>query len=149
MKTFETFVFFAATSSSIWLSPTGIGLIVIPISTVTACGLPVGNIVKYKIIINKYNTYKKENEKDQQLIKSFDKFYRKSLEDNVINKSQNESLGTFSLNIWMEQKMNFFYKHEHKKWNYFSPSFTLVYFFSLENLKFNLEPRSWKSVYVW
>ena len=42
--------------------------------------------------MNKYNKYKKQYEKDQQTIKSFDNLYRKSLQDNVIEKSEDESL---------------------------------------------------------
>ena len=45
LKSFDTFVIIATTSSSINLSFTGIGLIVIPISTATACGLSIGNKV--------------------------------------------------------------------------------------------------------
>ena len=59
LKPFDTFVIIAATSSSITLSLTGIGLIVIPISTATACGLSIGNKVLYEIITIKYNKYKK------------------------------------------------------------------------------------------
>ena len=74
------------------MSLTGVGLKVIPISTATACGLSIGNKVPYEIIINKYNKYKKLYKKDQQTIKSFDKLYRKSLQDNVIDKTEYESL---------------------------------------------------------
>ena len=42
--------------------------------------------------MQKYNKYKKLYEKDQQTIKSFDKLYRKSLQDNLIDKSEYESL---------------------------------------------------------
>ena len=52
------------------LSLTGIGLIAIPISTATACGLSIGNKVIYEVIINKYNKYKRQYQKDQQTIKS-------------------------------------------------------------------------------
>ena len=45
LKPFDTFVIFATTSSSITPSLTGIGLIAIPISTATACGLPISNEV--------------------------------------------------------------------------------------------------------
>ena len=55
LKSFDTFVIIATTSSSITLSHPGIGLIVIPLSTATACGLSMGNEVLYEIIINKYN----------------------------------------------------------------------------------------------
>ena len=86
LKSFDTFVIIATKYSSITLSLTGIGLIVIPISTASACALSIGNKVLYEIIIHKYNMYKKTIQKDQQTIKSFDKFYRKSLRDNVIDK---------------------------------------------------------------
>ena len=91
LKSFDTFVLIATLSKSITLSLTVIGLKVMPISTATACGLSVGNKVIYEIIINKYNKYKKRHEKDQQTTKSFDKLYRKSLQDNVIDKSEYES----------------------------------------------------------
>ena len=79
LKSFDTFVNIARTSSSITLSLTGTGLIVIQISTARTSGLSIGNIVIYEIIINKYKTYKKQCEKDQPTTKSFDKLYRKSL----------------------------------------------------------------------
>ena len=44
------------------------------------------------MIVNKYNKYKKQNEKDQQTIKSFDKLYRKSLQDILIDKKEYERL---------------------------------------------------------
>ena len=92
LKSFDTFVIIATTSSSITLSFRGIGLIVIPISTPSACALSTGIKVLYEVMINKYNKYKKLYEKDQQTIKDFDKFYRKSLQDNVIDRSEYESL---------------------------------------------------------
>ena len=74
------------------LSLKGVGLIVIPISTASACVLSIGNKVLYEVIINKYNKYKKQYERDQLTIKSFVKLYRKSLQDNVIGKNGYESL---------------------------------------------------------
>ena len=47
LKSFDTFVIIATTSSSITLSLTGIGLIAMPIWTATACGLSIGNKVIY------------------------------------------------------------------------------------------------------
>ena len=92
LKSFDTFVIIATTSSSITLSLTGIGLIAIPISTATACGLSISNKVINEIIINKYKKFKKQYEKDQQTSKSFDKLYRKTLQDNVIDENEYESL---------------------------------------------------------
>ena len=88
----DSIVIIAATSTSITLSVIGIGLIVLPISAGIACTLSLGNKILHKLIINKYNKYKKQYERDQNTIKSFDKLYRKSLQDNVIDKNEYESL---------------------------------------------------------
>ena len=87
LKSIDTLVTNATTSSSISLSLTRIGLIAIPISTATACGLSIGNKVIYEIIINKYNKYKKHYERDQQTIQPFNKLYRKPLQDIVMYKN--------------------------------------------------------------
>ena len=108
LKSFDTFVIIATTSSSITLSLTGIGLIAIPISTASACALSIGNKVIYEMIINNYNKYKKQYEKDQQTIKSFDKLYRKSLQDNVIDKTEYESLCNIFTKYTNENKNDFF-----------------------------------------
>ena len=67
-------------------------MIILPISAGIACTLSFGNKVLHKLIINKYNKYKKQYERDQQTIKSFDKLYRKSLQDNIIDKTEYDSL---------------------------------------------------------
>ena len=92
LESVDSIVIIAATSTSITLSITGIGLIVLPISAGIACGLSLCNKVLHKLIINKYNKYKKLYERDQQTIKSFDKLYRKSLQDNVIDKTEYDCL---------------------------------------------------------
>ena len=92
LESVDSIVIIAATSTSITLSITGLGLIVLPISAGIACGLSLGNKVLHKLIISKYNKNKKLYERDQQTIKSFDKLYRKSLQDNVIDKSEYDSL---------------------------------------------------------
>ena len=58
LKSFDTFVIIATTSSSTTLSLRGIGLIAIPVSTATGCGLSIGNKVIFETVINKYNKYK-------------------------------------------------------------------------------------------
>ena len=92
LKSVDSIVIIAETSTSITLSVIGIGLIVLPISAGIACGLSLGNKILHKIIINKYNKYKKLYERDQNTIKSFDKLYRKSLQDNIIDKNEYENL---------------------------------------------------------
>ena len=91
LKSIDTFVILATTSSSITLSLTGFGLIVIPISTGIACGLSVSNKVLYEVIINKCNKNKILYAKSQQTISSFDKIYRKSLQDIIIDKNEYKS----------------------------------------------------------
>ena len=92
LESVDSIVIIAAKSNSITLSITGIDLIILPISAGIACGLSLGNKVLHKLFKNKYNKYKKQYERDQNTIKSFDKLYRKSLQDNVINKTEYESL---------------------------------------------------------
>ena len=62
-KSFDTIIV-ATTSTSITLSLTELGLIVIPISTGIACGLTISNKVIYEIMMQKYNKYKKQYERD-------------------------------------------------------------------------------------
>ena len=88
----DSIVIIGATSTSITISVTGVGLIVLPISAGIVCGISLGNKVFHKLIINKYNKYKKLYERDQNTIKSFDKLCRKSLQNNVIDKNEYESL---------------------------------------------------------
>ena len=111
LESVDSIVIIAASSTSITLSITGIGLIVLPKSAGIACGLSLGNKVLHKLIINKYNKYKKQLERDQNTIKPFDKLYRKSLQDNVIDKIEYENL----CNIFTRyvDEMNLFYKHEY------------------------------------
>ena len=92
LESVDSIVIIGATSTSITISITGIGLIVLPISAGIPCSSSLGNKVLHKLIINKYNKYKKQYERDQLTTKSFDKIYRKSLQDNVIDKKEYESL---------------------------------------------------------
>ena len=92
LESVDSIIIIAASSTSITLSITGIGMIVLPISAGIACTLSIGNKILHKLIINKYNKYKNQYDKDQNTIKSFDKLYRKSLQDNVIDKNEYESL---------------------------------------------------------
>ena len=108
LESVESVVIITATSTSITLSVTGVGLIILPISGGIACGISLGNKILRKLIINKYNKYKKQYERDQNTIKSFDKLYRKSLQDNVIDKSEYESLCNFFTKFVDENKNEFF-----------------------------------------
>ena len=104
LESVDSIVIIAATSTSITLSVTGIGLIVLPISAGIARTLSLGNKILHKIIINTYNKYKKQYDRDQNTIKSFDKLYRKSLQDNVIDKTEYESLCNIFTNNVDENK---------------------------------------------
>ena len=100
----DSIVIIAATSTSITLSITGIGLIILPISAGIACALSLGNKILHKLIINKYDKYKKQYEKDRNTIKSFDELYRKSLQDNVIDENEYENLCNIFTNYINENK---------------------------------------------
>ena len=92
LESVDSLIIIGVTSTSITLSITGVGLIILPISAAIACGLSLGIKILHKLIINKYNKYKKKYERDQNTIKSFDKLYRKSLQDNIINKTEYDTL---------------------------------------------------------
>ena len=92
LESVDSIIIIGTTSTSIILSVTGVGLIILPVSAGIACTLSLGNKVLHKIIINKYNKYKKQFDRDQQTIKSFDTLYRKSLQDNVFDKDEYDSL---------------------------------------------------------
>ena len=105
LESVDSIVIIATTSTSITLSITGIGVIVLLISACIACTLSLGNKVLHKLIISKYNKYKKQYEKDQQTIESFDKLYRKSLQDNVIDKTEYDNLcNNFTENVDEKKK---------------------------------------------
>ena len=87
----------------------------------------------YQIVMQKYNKYKKLNEKDQQTMESFDKLYRKSLQGNAIDKNEYESLCIIATSYLNESKIERFLK-------VWTKNFKL--FFSNNKIKFNLEPRS-------
>ena len=78
LESVDSIIIIGATSTSITLSIIGVGLIILPISAGIACALSLGNKILHKLIINKYNKFKKQYERDQNTIKSFDKLYRKS-----------------------------------------------------------------------
>ena len=92
LESVDSIVIIGATSTSITLSVTSVGLIILPISAGIACALSLGNKILHKIIIHKYNKYKKLYERHPNTIKYFDKLYRKSLQDNVIDKIEYDSL---------------------------------------------------------
>ena len=61
------------------------------------------------IMLNKYNKNRKQCQKEKQTRKSFEKLYRKGLQDNLIFKSENKSLGTVFLEFLDETKNESFY----------------------------------------
>ena len=136
LESFDSIVVIGATSTSKTLSITGLGLIVLPISADIACTLLLGNKVLHKLIMNKYNKYKKRYQKDQQNIKSVDKLYRKTLQVNIIHKDEYESLCDIFNEYVEEKKMNPFYKHEYK--NKIKILVIIKEIFSLEHRSFKM-----------
>ena len=92
LKSVDSIVIIGSTSTSVTLSITGVGLIVVPISAGIACGVSLCNELLYEISVKNYNKYNKEYQKDELTIKSLDKLYRKCLQDNIIDKIEYESL---------------------------------------------------------
>ena len=110
LESVDSIVIIGATSTSITLSITGIGLINLPISAGIACGLSLSNKVLHKVITNKNNKFKKQYERDQQTIKTFDKLYRKSLQDNIFDQNEYESLCNIFTKYIDENKKESFFK---------------------------------------
>ena len=92
LKPFDTFVIFTKKHISITPSVFGSGLTVIPISTAPACGLTFGNEVRNEIVMLKSNKYRKRYEKDEHSNKSLDKLYEKSLQKDLTDEIESESL---------------------------------------------------------
>ena len=73
IESVDTIVINGSTATSVTLSITGIGSIILPITAGMGCSISIANKVLHKININKYNKNKKQYEKDQQTIKPFEK----------------------------------------------------------------------------
>ena len=111
IESFDTSVIVAKTSSSITLPITGNGLKTLPISTATAYGLATSDKIIFEIFMQKYYKCKKHCEKDQRTFKFFVNSYRKSLQVNLIDKNENESLCNIFTKLLDETKNEpFFYK---------------------------------------
>ena len=84
------------------------------------------------MIINKSKKYKKQFEKYQQLSNFFDKFYRKSLQDNSIDKEECES------------QWNLFTKEvdKTKNFSFLKMNIKIINFFSSNKINSKLESRS-------
>ena len=55
LESIDSIVIIGTTSTSITLSVTGVGLVILPVSAGIGCVLSLGNKVLHKITINKYN----------------------------------------------------------------------------------------------
>ena len=84
------------------MSLTGLGSLVIPISTGETCGISIGN----KLI---YENTKNNMTKNQQTNKSSDKLCKKPVQDNVIDKYQHESVCNNFTSYVDETKNNLFF----------------------------------------
>ena len=81
-----------ATLTSICLSITGVASNIPPISAGIVWGSSLGDKVKFETVIQKYNKYRKQCQKDQQTINSFDELYRE----------------TFNINLSLKTNMNLY-----------------------------------------
>ena len=92
LESVDTIVIIGATSTSITLSVTVVGLNILPKLAVIACTLSLGIKVLQKFKLNKHRKYKKQCQIEKQMIKTFDKLSRKSLRNSKIDKNEEESL---------------------------------------------------------
>ena len=60
LKSVDSIIIKGVTSTSITLSITGVGLILLPISAGIVCTLSLGHKIIHKLLINKHNKYKKQ-----------------------------------------------------------------------------------------
>ena len=84
--------------------------------------------------MQKYIKYKKQYERDLLTNESFDKLYRKSLQDKIIDKNEYESSCNVFTQYVDETKNESFFIHMNIR--------IKLNFSSNNQLKFNLEPRS-------
>ena len=68
LESVDSIVIDGAISTSISLSITGVGLIILPISAGIACGLSLGNKILHKLVINKHNKYKNNMKEINKLL---------------------------------------------------------------------------------
>ena len=129
LKSFDAFAIFATTSSSITLSSTGIGFIVIKKSTGIACALTISNKITYEILMQKKifteNNMIQINRRSNVLTKYIEIDYKIIY---LMKKNMNLYV-IFQLYLWMKRKMN---DYETEK----------SFLFKIKELKFSPEPRS-------
>ena len=77
LESVDTIFNIGAISTSITLTITGIGLIVLPMTAGIACALSTSRKVLHKIIKNKYNKYEKQYQKGHQIIKVLINYIKK------------------------------------------------------------------------
>ena len=94
----------------ITLSVTANGLIVVPFSPGFACALSLAINLIHRMIIIKYNIYRKQYEKDQQSNKCFNELCRKVLQGTIFLRNENESLCDIFTKYLEESKNDIFYK---------------------------------------
>ena len=73
LKSFDTYVITATTSTSVTFSVTGIGVIVLPKWNGVACGLTINNKTVYEVIMQHWNIHKNFLMRAQRTIKFLDK----------------------------------------------------------------------------
>ena len=93
-----------ATTTSVTLLVTVVGLVVAPISAGTACILTLGNKVIHRIVFKNSLECKKQYEKNQKVIESFDKFHTKMLQNNLMIKTNMNLYKMLLVNTLMKRK---------------------------------------------
>ena len=126
-------VVIGATTTSVRLLVTGVGLIVVTISVGFACALSLGDKILQEIFVNNYNKFKKPYRKDQRTNRFSNKMLRKILQDSLIDENEHESLRKVFTNHLGETKFFSVNKNIKTKFN----------LFSYNKIRFNIEVRSY------
>ena len=92
MESVDTYAIIGSTATSVTLPITGIGLLILHMNAGSVCSISIAKKVLQNKTLKRYNNCEKQYRKDQQTIKPFDKLYTKSVQDNLFDKSEYESL---------------------------------------------------------
>ena len=88
LNTIDSVAIISTTSTSITLSLTGYGLIIVPITAGCGCVMTVGSKIISEFLKKKEKSYLKKYTLSHNTLNDFRKLYQKSLEDNIINENE-------------------------------------------------------------
>ena len=88
LNTIDSVVIIGCTGTSVTLSVTGYGLIIVPITAGCGCLMSVGSKIINEFLKKKEKSYLKKYTLSHNTLQDFRKLHQKSLEDNVIDQNE-------------------------------------------------------------